>query len=71
MNIPESEFMAVASPMTIHGAVIKTNEYIGELKNGIPHGHCKIIYTDGHIFEGKFVKGVRHGHGKYLWPDGE
>ena len=40
--------------------------YIGFCKKGtqIPNGHGKMIFANGHIYEGECLDGMRHGYGK-------
>jgi hypothetical protein len=34
------------------------------------HGHCKMTYSDGSVFEGEYKDGNANGHGKMTYPDG-
>ncbi len=57
---------------TLHYKASSSKEkYVGETKNGIPHGHGKIYYKNGEIFEGEFEDGQRNGPGKLTYPTGE
>ena len=39
-------------------------KYLGEIKNGVPHGHGTYFYNSGNkLFEGEFIEGKEHGHG--------
>ena len=44
-------------------------EYKGEVEDGSLHGQGKIIWSNGHEYEGGWLKNKRHGKGKYTWPD--
>ena len=44
--------------------------YEGQLRDGVPHGYGKRVYTNGVIYEGGWKSGLRDGFGKYIWPDG-
>jgi hypothetical protein len=45
--------------------------YEGEWKDGVPHGHGKMVYSDGDVYEGEWKDGVPHGHGKMVYSDGD
>ena len=48
-------------------------KYIGEVKNGVPNGRGKLIYTgkyEGDIYEGDFKNGLPDGKGKYIHKNG-
>lgn len=45
--------------------------YLGEWKDGQPHGLGKLLYPNGSYFEGPFIKGSVTGNdGLYIYPDG-
>ena len=44
--------------------------YVGQLRNGVPHGLGKGVFNNGQIYEGEWKSGLRDGFGKYSWPDG-
>jgi hypothetical protein len=35
------------------------------------HGHGKLTYSNGDIFEGEFKNGKKYGHGKYMYKNGD
>ena len=37
--------------------------YVGEIKNGKPHGHGKYTWPDGDEYIGRWIHGARHGLG--------
>ncbi|MDA9591624.1 hypothetical protein N9R78_01010 [Pelagibacteraceae bacterium] len=39
--------------------------YVGELKDSVPHGHGRMIYKDGSVYEGKWKDFEWNGQGKY------
>jgi hypothetical protein len=48
-----------------------TVEYIGERKNGIPHGQGSYTWTNGDEYIGNWNEGKRHGQGTYTWTNGD
>ena len=44
--------------------------YVGETKNGKPHGFGKMTYENGDVYEGEFREGYRGGRGVYTWTNG-
>ena len=38
-------------------------KYVGQTKDGLPHGKGKFFYTDGSFFTGRFKDGLKQGHG--------
>ena len=47
-----------------------SDEYIGQFKNGLPHGKGVDINDDGDRYEGEWKKGQREGQGTYWYePD--
>ena len=47
-----------------HGSrATKQKEMLGEVKDGKMHGHGKITYLDGSVFEGSMSEGLKSGHG--------
>ena len=45
-------------------------KYIGQIKNGLPHGQGKLYYAHGGIYDGDWNEGERHGVGYYTYSDG-
>lgn len=46
--------------------------YVGEFKDGKPHGKGKIYYNKNIVsYEGSFYDGMRQGQGIMLWSDGD
>ena len=45
-------------------------KYVGQIKNGEPHGYGVFTYQNGERYEGEWKDGKRHGKGKYLDEDG-
>jgi hypothetical protein len=45
-------------------------EYVGELKDGLPHGQGAITYNNGDKYVGKFKDGELDGQGTYTFGDG-
>ena len=50
--------------------VIEPLTYVGEVKDGEPHGKGTFIWQDGRKYEGDWKEGKTHGQGKYSYPDG-
>jgi hypothetical protein len=44
-------------------------QYVGELKDGKPHGTGKCSWPDGSKYEGEWRAGVMHGRGKWIADD--
>ena len=44
--------------------------YIGQVKDGLPHGVGTYTMTDGTYYHGDFVDGHFDGKGIYVWPSG-
>ena len=44
--------------------------YIGEFKNGLPHGKGKMMHDSGYVYVGKAKQGMKHGYGKLSNVDG-
>ena len=51
------------------GCATKGN-YVGELKDGKPHGKGTYIWKNGTKYEGEFKNGKRHGQGNETYSDG-
>ena len=48
--------------------IAKIKTYIGEIKDGIPHGKGKEVHSDGRTFIGEFKKGMPNGRIEYFNP---
>ena len=46
-------------------------KYVGELKEGQPHGQGTFIWPNGEKYVGEWQNGQRNGHGRFFWPDGD
>ena len=46
-------------------------EYVGELKDGLPHGQGAITYNNGDKYVGEFKDGELDGQGTYTFEDGK
>lgn len=44
--------------------------YVGEVKDGVPHGYGTLTDLIGGKYEGEFKDGLPDGHGKMTSPDG-
>lgn len=44
--------------------------YVGQLKDGVPHGQGVMRWPDGGGYEGEWRSGNREGGGRATWPDG-
>ena len=51
------------------GCATKGN-YVGELKNGKPHGKGTYIWKNGTKYEGEWKDGERYGQGRFTFTDG-
>jgi antitoxin component YwqK of YwqJK toxin-antitoxin module len=47
-----------------------TGDYIGEIKDGTPHGWGKAYLSNGLIYEGEWKEGKLHGKVKQFYPEG-
>jgi len=45
--------------------------YIGELKNGQPHGQGTFTWPNGEKYVGEWRDGQRNGYGRFFWPGGD
>ena len=45
-------------------------EYIGELKNGDPHGYGSTLYSNGQMYLGEYNNGKKHGYGIVIFNNG-
>ena len=43
------------------------DKYIGEWKDGLPHGHGTYAYPSGNKYVGEFKNGLFHGQGTYYY----
>ena len=50
--------------------IFSNGKYIGEIKNGLPHGQGKLYYVHGGKYIGEWNCGERHGLGSYRYSDG-
>ena len=48
----------------------KDTVYVGELRNGVPHGEGTLTFPDGGKYVGEFKEGKIHGQGTATYPDG-
>lgn len=46
-------------------------EYVGEVRNGLPHGWGAQLWANGDLYAGEWRNGNRHGIGMYSWGDGD
>jgi len=46
------------------------NKYVGDMKNGIPHGKGILTSKDGDKYEGEFKNGTQSGIGTFTRPNG-
>ena len=48
------------------------DEYEGERNlNALRHGQGRMMYADGHEYEGAWYQGVMHGFGTKVWSNGD
>ena len=48
----------------------KIGEYMGTVKNGLPHGQGQLCYSHGGKYIGSWKDGEKDGLGKYTYTDG-
>lgn len=41
------------------------DEYVGQFRNGLPHGIGKCHYASGAVYDGQWMDGLKHGQGEY------
>jgi len=46
------------------------DKYVGEVSNGVRHGHGTYFYASGSKYIGEWKDGLSHGHGTYIWASG-
>ena len=46
-------------------------KYVGEFKDGKPHGQGTFTYSNGDKYVGEFKDGIRHGQGTLTYVDGD
>jgi len=46
------------------------SKYVGQVKDGKPHGQGTLTFPGGYKYEGQFKNGAFHGHGTMTWSDG-
>ena len=54
--------------------MIGNDKYVGDIKNGKPHGKGRITYAAGDhrkYYDGDWYEGKRHGQGTLVWNSGE
>ena len=61
----------MSNPGEVFEKKYNDGKYTGEWKDGSPHGHGKIIYTDGDMYKGEWKDGRKNGHGKIIYTDGD
>jgi hypothetical protein len=44
--------------------------YVGDIKNGLPHGYGTFTWNSGSKYVGEFKDGKKHGQGTYTFADG-
>ena len=49
---------------------LSDGKYIGEIKNGLPHGQGELFYVHGGKYDGGWNDGERNGVGSYTYSDG-
>ena len=49
----------------------ENGRYIGDLKDGQPHGKGKMMWNDHTVYDGEWVDGYMHGNGTMTWPSGK
>ena len=45
-------------------------DYVGEVKDGLPHGQGTCTYDDGTVYVGEWANGLYNGHGTLTFPYG-
>lgn len=71
--VVEKEVISDKDDSNLEGQTVDYNggKYIGEVKNGKPHGRGTIFYESGAIFtEGEFKDGLPHGQATVYYPNG-
>jgi hypothetical protein len=51
--------------------IFRGGEYVGELKDGVPHGRGTWTGPNGASYSGGWKDGEQHGHGTQKWENGE
>ncbi len=63
-------FAAALLSLTSGCAEEATTEYVGDTKDGLPHGRGTLTYFEGPTYSGEFFEGKRHGEGIWMHQDG-
>jgi len=65
--------LAIVIMVTAVSLIINVNpdHYTGSYKDGKYHGHGRLEFSSGDIFEGYFVEGYAEGYGKFTFSNGE
>ena len=45
-------------------------KYVGEIRNGLPHGQGTETFPNGQKYVGKFKDAKKNGKGTFTFPDG-
>jgi len=73
-NLPIPDMKRINNDIYITTTITYSNDkqYIGELKNGLPHGKGRLTYPNGNIYkEGTFLDGNLHSIGKMVYENGD
>ena len=55
----------------INKYIFEDGEYIGEINEGLPHGHGTFKYKNGDEYDGEFKDGLFEGKGKHTTKNGD
>lgn len=66
--LPRASQVAEVSPN--EAIQFSRGTYVGELRNGQPHGRGEMVMRNGDTYRGEFRDGLFEGHGEYKWSDG-
>ena len=62
-------FSVISSIIFVAGCSEKV-DYVGDLRNGNPHGKGTLTYENGGVYEGEWKEGKREGKGIMTFEDG-
>ncbi len=66
MIVPENN----KTTQRLWNSMKKTQDYVGEEKNGVPEGFGVLNYSDGSVYTGAFKDGKYHGTGEFIDKNG-
>ncbi len=57
--------------ISLHGAYLEKELFLGQLKDEEMHGKGEMTFGDGDKYTGDWIEGKRTGQGVYIFADGD